>query len=448
VNRRQRVLVVDDEPNIGLSLRLILEGEGFGVSIAHSVAEFHALRASARADVYLLDVRLPDGNGIDVLRALRQANDLTPVIMISGHATVRDAVEATRTGAYDFLEKPLARDRVLLVIRNVLERSALERENQRFRELIGDAPRMIGESPAFRRAVDEATQVARSDISVLLTGESGTGKELLAAHIHRESPFAANAFVKVNCAAIPNELIESELFGHEKGAFTGAAAARRGRFELADGGSIFLDEVGDLQEASQAKLLRVLQDGEFQRLGSERSIKVSVRVISATNRQLDALVGDGRFRRDLFYRLSVVPIQVPPLRERVEDVRALAEYFLADHCVRNNFRPKTIEDEVFAVLEHYDWPGNVRELRNTIERMAILTPGDRIPVDSVPLEIRTGKPRASTLQGTRDAAERERLVQALEQTNWNVSSAARALGIERTHLHKRLKALGLSRDAS
>jgi two-component system nitrogen regulation response regulator NtrX len=442
------VLVVDDEPNIGLSLRLILEGEGFGVSIAHSVAEFQALRASARADVYLLDVRLPDGNGIDVLRALRQANDLTPVIMISGHATVRDAVEATRTGAYDFLEKPLARDRVLLVIRNVLERSALERENQRFRELIGDAPRMIGESPAFRRAVDEATQVARSDISVLLTGESGTGKELLAAHIHRESPFAANAFVKVNCAAIPNELIESELFGHEKGAFTGAAAARRGRFELADGGSIFLDEVGDLQEASQAKLLRVLQDGEFQRLGSERSIKVSVRVISATNRQLDALVGDGRFRRDLFYRLSVVPIQVPPLRERVEDVRALAEYFLADHCVRNNFRPKTIEDEVFAVLEHYDWPGNVRELRNTIERMAILTPGDRIPVDSVPLEIRTGKPRASTLQGTRDAAERERLVQALEQTNWNVSSAARALGIERTHLHKRLKALGLSRDAS
>jgi two-component system nitrogen regulation response regulator NtrX len=447
MTRRHKVLVVDDEPNIGLSLRLILEGEGFGVSIAHSVAEFQALRASGRADVYLLDVRLPDGNGIDVLRALRQTNDSTPVVMISGHATVRDAVDATRNGAFDFLEKPLARDRVLLVIRNALERSALERENQRFRELIGDAPRMIGSSAEFRRVVEEATQVARSDVSVLLTGESGTGKELLAAHIHRESPFAANAFIKVNCAAIPNELIESELFGHEKGAFTGAAATRRGRFELADGGSIFLDEVGDLQEASQAKLLRVLQDGEFQRLGSERSIRVSVRVISATNRQLDALVTDGRFRRDLFYRLSVVPIRVPALRERVADIRPLAEYFLADHCVRNNFRPKTIEEAVFTLLEQYEWPGNVRELRNTVERMAILTPGDRIPAASVPLEIRMpGKPRTSGLQGTRDSAERDRIVQALEQSNWNVSSAARALGIERTHLHKRLKALGLSRE--
>jgi two-component system nitrogen regulation response regulator NtrX len=306
---------------------------------------------------------------------------------------------------------------------------------------------MIGASPAFRRAVDEASQVARSDVSVLLTGESGTGKELLAAHIHRESPFAANAFIKVNCAAIPNELIESELFGHEKGAFTGAAAARRGRFELADGGSIFLDEVGDLQEASQAKLLRVLQDGEFQRLGSERSIRVGVRVISATNRELDALIADGRFRRDLFYRLSVVPIRVPALRERTEDIPALAEYFLADHCARNNFRPKQIDDEVLPILERYDWPGNVRELRNTVERMAILASGERITASSIPLEIRVpSRPRTSSLQGTRDGAERDRIVQALEQSNWNVSGAARALGIERTHLHKRLRALGLSRE--
>ena len=447
--RRPKVLVVDDEPNIGLSLRLILEGEGFGVSVAHSLAEFHALRASVRADVYLLDVRLPDGNGIDALRTLRQTNDPAPVIMISGHATVRDAVEATRTGAFDFLEKPLARDRVLVVIRNALERSSLERENERYRDLIGDGPRMIGSSPEFRRAVDAATQVARSDVSVLLTGESGTGKELLAAHIHRESPFAANAFIKVNCAAIPNELIESELFGHEKGAFTGAAAARRGRFELADGGSIFLDEVGDLQEASQAKLLRVLQDGEFQRLGSERSIRVSVRVISATNRDLDALVADGRFRRDLFYRLSVVPLRVPALCERVKDIRELAAYFLADHCARNNFRPKSMDDDVLPILEGYAWPGNVRELRNTVERMAILTPGDRITAASVPLEIRMpAKTRASSLQETRESAERDRIVQALEQSNWNVSSAARALGIERTHLHKRLKALGLSREVN
>jgi len=306
---------------------------------------------------------------------------------------------------------------------------------------------MIGGSAEFRQAVDAATRVARSDLSVLLTGESGTGKELLAAHIHRESPVAANAFVKVNCAAIPNELIESELFGYEKGAFTGAASARRGRFELADGGSIFLDEVGDLQEASQAKLLRVLQDGEFQRLGSERTQRVSVRVISATNRDLETLVAEGRFRRDLYYRLSVVPLHVPALRERIQDLGELASYFLAEHCARNNFRPKTLDADVVDVLAKYDWPGNVRELRNVIERMAILTPDDRITISSIPLEIRSPKgQQQSSLHAIRDAAERERIVKALEQANWNVSSAARALGIERTHLHKRLRALGLSRE--
>lgn len=444
MTRKHRILVVDDEPNIGLSLRLILEGEGYGVTVADSVRSFHAQRGLARADLYLLDVRLPDGNGIEVLRELREGNDLTPVIMISGHATVRDAVEATRSGAFDFLEKPLARDRVLVVIRNALERLTLERENQRFRELLGDGPSMIGGSAEFRQAVDAATRVARSDLSVLLTGESGTGKELLAAHIHRESPVAANAFVKVNCAAIPNELIESELFGYEKGAFTGAATARRGRFELADGGSIFLDEVGDLQEASQAKLLRVLQDGEFQRLGSERTQRVSVRVISATNRDLETLVAEGRFRRDLYYRLSVVPLRVPALRERIQDLGELASYFLAEHCARNNFRPKALDDEVVAVLARYDWPGNVRELRNVIERMAILTPDDRITISSIPLEIRSPKgQQPSSLHAIRDAAERDRIVKALEQANWNVSSAARALGIERTNLHKRLRALGL-----
>jgi two-component system nitrogen regulation response regulator NtrX len=449
VSRRRRVLVLDDEPNIGSSLRLILEGEGFAVSIARSIAELRALGVTARADVYLVDVRLPDGNGIDVLQTLRQANDPTPVIMISGHATVRDAVEATRAGAFDFLEKPLARDRLLVVIRNALERRDLERTNEQLRERIGDAPQMVGSSLEFRETVEAATRVARSDVSVLLTGESGTGKELLAAHIHRESPFAGNAFVKVNCAAIPNELIESELFGHEKGAFTGASTARRGRFELADGGTIFLDEVGDLQEASQAKLLRVLQDGEFQRLGSERTTRVNVRVISATNRDLEALVTEGRFRRDLFYRLSVVPLRVPALRERIQDIRPLTRYFLADHCARNNFRPKALDDDVLPMLERYDWPGNVRELRNIVERMAILTTGDRITVSSVPLEIRLpAKIAASSLQTTRDSAERDRIVQALDQSNWNVSSAARALGIARTHLHKRLRALGISRDVT
>jgi two-component system, NtrC family, nitrogen regulation response regulator NtrX len=444
---RRHIVIVDDEPNIGLSLRLILEGEGYRVSICDSAARFLAQRAAARADLYLLDVRLPDGNGIDLLRSLRQSDDSTPAVMISGHATIRDAVEATQSGAFDFLEKPLARDRVLLVVKNALERSELQRENQRFRELVGDGPRMIGRSELFHRAVTQATQVARSDAGVLLTGESGTGKELLAEHIHRESPFASRPFVKVNCAAIPTELIESELFGHEKGAFTGAAGLRRGKFELADGGSIFLDEVGDLHEASQAKLLRVLQGGEFQRLGGEQSIRVAVRVIAATNRRLDELIAEGKFRQDLFYRLNVVPIRVPPLRERREDMRDLAVYFLAEFCARNNFRPKTMDNDVLPFLERYEWPGNVRELRNTVERMAILTPGNRITSDAIPMEIRL--PSSSSpagLQGVRDAAERERIVQALDQTNWNVSGAARILGVERTNLHKRIRALGLSRE--
>jgi two-component system nitrogen regulation response regulator NtrX len=445
--RARHILIVDDEPNIGRSLRLILEGEGYSVTVCESVAKFHAQRHQARADLYLLDVRLPDGNGIDLLRSLRQSDDATPAVMISGHGTIRDAVEATRSGAFDFLEKPLARDRVLLVTKNALERSDLQRENQRFRELVGDAPRMIGTSAAFRHAVDQAAQVARSDVSVLLSGESGTGKELLAAHVHRESPFASGPFVKVNCAAIPNELIESELFGHEKGAFTGAASLRRGRFELADGGTIFLDEIGDLHEASQAKLLRILQDGEFQRVGGEQPIRVSVRVISATNRRLDELVATGAFREDLFYRLSVVPIRVPALRERLQDIDALVTYFLAEFCARNNFRAREIDPDVIPALERYGWPGNVRELRNVVERMAILTRGDRITVESIPVEVRLFQsPRpAAGLQEVRDSAERERIRQALDQTDWNVSGAARLLGTERTSLHKRLRALGLRR---
>jgi two-component system nitrogen regulation response regulator NtrX len=447
VTRKRHVVVIDDEPNIGLSLRLILEGEGYRVTTCESVATFEAQRRPAWADLYLLDVRLPDGNGINLLQSLKREDDATPVVMISGHGTIRDAVEATRSGAFDFLEKPLGRDRVLVVVRNAIDRSELQRENQRFRDLVGDGPQMVGRSAAFQRALADATRVAKSDAGVLLTGESGTGKELLAAHVHRESRFASRPFVKVNCAAIPTELIESELFGHEKGAFTGADRLRRGKFELADGGSIFLDEVGDLHEASQAKLLRVLQDGEFHRVGGEQPVRVTVRVIAATHRRLDQMVAVGTFRQDLFYRLSVVPVRVPALRERPEDVRDLAEYFLSDFCVRNNFRPKTLDDEVLSALERHAWPGNVRELRNAVERMAILSPESRISIESVPVEIRSpAAPQAAGLHGVRDAAERARIAEALEQTNWNVSGAARLLGIERTNLHKRIRALGLSRE--
>ena len=445
----KRVLIVDDEENIGRSLRMILEREGYAVNICKTVAEFGRHPDRERADAYLFDMKLPDGNGIDLLKVVKQNGAGSPAIMISGHGTIADAVEATRAGAFDFLEKPLSRDRVLLALRHALDHSTLKQENERLRELVGGAPRMIGGSPAWQRAVEQASMAARSDARVLLIGESGTGKELLAAHIHNSSPFAAGPFVKVNCAAIPTELLETELFGHEKGSFTGATASRRGKFELADGGTIFLDEVGDLHGASQAKLLRVLQEGEFHRVGGEQIIKVSVRVISATNRDLGGMVAQEKFREDLYYRLSVVPIRVPALRERPHDIKLLASYFLEEFCARNNFRPKALDDSVFPLLESYGWPGNARELRNVIERMAILTPGERLTRDSIPVEIRVQREAGpkSTIQEARESAEREHILRALEESNWNVSGAARALGMERTNLHKRIRALGLVRGS-
>src|ERR1051325_9525151 len=349
----KRVLIVDDEENIGRSLRMILEREGYGVNVCRSVAEFGGHPDAGRADADLFDMKPPAGHGIDLLKAVRQNGPSSPAIMISGHGTIADAVEATRAGAFDFLEKPLSRDRVLLADKNAIEEANLRQENERLRELVGGAPKMIGSTPAWSRAVEQASMAPRSDARVLLIGQSGTGKELMAAHIHNSSPFSSGPFVKVNCAAIPTELIETELFGHEKGSFTGATASRRGKFELADGGTIFLDEVGDLHGASQAKLLRVLQEGEFHRVGGEAIIKVSVRVVSATNRDLAAMVEAEKFREDLYYRLSVVPIRVPALRERPHDIRLLSEYFLEEFCVRNNFKRKMLDESVFAMLESY-----------------------------------------------------------------------------------------------
>jgi len=443
---QKRILIVDDEENIGRSLKLILEREGYAVTVCLCVAEARA--HPHRPDAYLVDVRLPDGSGIDLVRWLR-ANDVdAPILMISGHGTIADAVEATRAGAFDFLEKPLSREKVLLSLKHALEQSKLREENRRLREIAG-SPRMVGFGAAFVRVLEQAEMAARSDARVLLTGESGTGKELLAAYVHAESPFANGPFVKVNCAAIPTELIESELFGHEKGAFTGATSARRGKFELADGGTLFLDEVGDLHAASQAKLLRVLQEGEFHRVGGEQAIKVAVRVISATNRDLQELVGQQKFREDLYYRLCVVPIRVPALRERREDIRELVEYFLAEFCARNNFKPKSLDSEVIETLEDHHWPGNIRELRNTVERMAILTRGDALTAESIPVEIRLSRgasPPKGNLREAKESAEREHILRALDEAKWNVSSAARALGMERTNLHKRIRALGLTRE--
>ena len=443
----KRILILDDEENIGRSLRLILEREGYVVTICRSGHEFRLSNERERAGAILLDVRLPDASGIDLLRELRLADIQAPVIMISGHGTIADAVEATRAGAFDFLEKPLSRDRVLLSLERAFEQATLKEENARLKELAPTPHKMIGASGAFKQIVDQATLAARSDARVLFIGESGTGKELLAAHIHEASPFASGPFVKVNCAAIPHELIESELFGHEKGAFTGATTVRRGKFEMADGGTLFLDEVGDLAAASQAKLLRVLEEGEFHRLGGERTVHVSVRVVAATNRDLNQMVTEGKFRGDLYWRLAGVPLRVPSLRERVEDIEALAEYFLEEFSRRNNFRKRGFSRESLVLLKGYNWPGNVRELRNTVERMAILAPDDELHDTDVPLEIRFRAAEAgpNMLEEARRSAERDQIMRALTDTRWNVSRAARSLGLERTNLHKRIRALGLRR---
>jgi two-component system nitrogen regulation response regulator NtrX len=427
---------------------MILEREGYQVNAVNSAAEMRAFPEKGRIDLFLMDVRLPDAGGIDLLRELQASEITAPVIMISGHATIADAVAATRAGAFDFLEKPLGRDRVMVAVKNALEQGTLKLENRRLREAVGPGTKMIGSSPAFMRALEQAGMAARSDARVLLVGESGTGKELLAAHIHDASPFAAGPFVKVNCAAIPGELIESELFGHEKGSFTGATSMRRGKFELADGGTLFLDEIGDLHANSQAKLLRVLQEGEFHRVGGEQSIRVTVRVVSATNRDLSAMVAQGKFREDLYYRVSVVPIRVPALRERPQDIRPMAEYFLEDFCVRNGFRRKSFHPEVWDAFESCKWPGNARELRNAVERMAILSHDDVLTAAAIPLELRMplrDNGARSSVQEARESAEREHVLRALEEAGWNVSSAARALGMERTNLHKRIRALGLAR---
>ena len=443
----KRILILDDEPNICSSLRLILERAGYATTTAGTIQE--ALAMKEPPDAMLVDVRLPDGSGIDLLRRLRERDQLAPAIMISAHGTIAEAIEATRAGAFDFLEKPLSREKVLLSLKHALEQNSLRLENERLREMVGSRSKMIGSSPAFLRVLEQATMAARSDARILITGESGTGKELLAAHIHEQSPFAAGPFVKVNCAAIPSELLESELFGHERGAFTGAVAARKGKFELADGGTILLDEVGDLQAGSQAKLLRVLQEGEFHRVGGEQTIRVSVRVVSATNRNLAELAAQQKFREDLYYRLCVVPIRMPSLRERPQDIPPMADYFLQEFCERNNFKPRRIDAEVYEALVAYSWPGNARELRNIIERMAILTPEDHIRAESVPVEVRMAKDSApkSNLKEARESAERDHILRALEECGWNVSGAARALGMERTNLHKRIRALGLTRGA-
>src|SRR6266513_1510837 len=381
---KSRILVIDDEAEIRRSVRMILEYEGYEVIEASTGPEGVTLAEREAPDLVFLDIKMPGMDGLDALQRIKALNETLPVVIISGHGTVSTAVEATKAGAFDFIEKPLATERVLVTIRNALDQTRLRDENTSLKRAVEVRHQMVGESPALRQVWDAIKRAAPTNATVLLLGESGSGKELVARSIHRNSLRSRDRFVQVNCAAIPEELIESELFGHEKGSFTGATEKQIGKFEQADHGTIFLDEVGDMSAKTQAKVLRVLQEGEVERLGSARTIKVDVRVIAATNKDLEAEIEKGNFREDLYFRLSVIPIRVPPLRDRPEDIALLVRHYMESFSRENNTRPKRITQAALEALQRYRWKGNIRELRNTVERMIIMTSGDSIDIADLP----------------------------------------------------------------
>jgi two-component system nitrogen regulation response regulator NtrX len=448
----RRVLVVDDEQGVREAMRQLLEYEGIAVHTVDSGGD--ALKAYGEFHPHLvfLDVKMAGLDGLQTLAKLRQLDPGAQVVMISGHGTIQTAVEATQLGAYDFLEKPLDTDRVLLTLRNAFARIALESENERLRTAVADRYEIVGKSPAVRRLLDTIEKVAPTPARVLITGENGSGKELVARAIHRKSPRAEKAFVEVNCAAIPGELIESELFGHMKGSFTGAFADRPGKFEQADGGTLFLDEVGDMSLAAQAKVLRALEEGVVTRIGGSKAVAVDVRVIAATNKDLAQEIAAGRFREDLYYRLNVVPIEVPPLRSRREDIPLLVERFAGDLARAGGVKPKPFHDGALRALAAREWPGNVRELRNTVERVLILSADDSVTAEDV--ERLTGAPAEAamgdlldceTFESFKQAAERTFLLAKLEDNDWNVSETARKLAMPRSNLYKKIVKYGLER---
>ena len=451
---RSTILVIDDEPNILTTVRRALEIEGFHVEVAGNGALGLAKVAEADIDLVLLDVMMPGESGLEILPKIRVASPETIVVMMSGNATIETAVQATKGGAHDFVEKPLSGDKLLITVQNALSFARLRHDNARLRGRVQTDFAMIGKGAAMKTIFDKVAKTAPTNGRVLITGENGTGKELVARAIHEHSRRADGPFVKLNCAAIPSELIESELFGHEKGAFTGATQQRRGKFELADGGTLFLDEIGDMNPSAQAKVLRVLQENELERVGGGETIKVDVRVVAATNKDLSAEIAAGRFREDLFYRLAVVPIELPPLRARREDIPVLVSHFIGQVCADNGRRTKKVAPSAMTLIMQHDWPGNVRELKNVIERLSILTGdaeviteadvGEALPrVKSVKAEFARGTPFKDLVS----AAEREIIMAALEANDHHVSNTARELQLERSHLYKKMRALGIDHRA-
>jgi two-component system nitrogen regulation response regulator NtrX len=444
------ILVVDDEQEVLKSILDILRDEGYRPRGVGDGQE--ALRAIQKAppDLVILDIWMPGIDGLEILEAIKRLHAELPVVMISGHGTIETAVKATKLGAYDYLEKPLDLEKVQLTVRHALDHRRLEWENRALRETLDRRYEIVGESKAIRMLREQILSAAPSNGRVLIRGESGTGKELIARAIHRHSARSDKPFVVVNCAAIPEELIESELFGHERGAFTGATAQRRGKFELADGATIFLDEVADMSLKTQAKVLRVLQEQTFERVGGSESLKVDVRIIAASNKDLVAEIARGAFREDLFYRLTVIPFEVPPLRERQEDIPLLARYFLHWFCQEYGKPDKEMSPEAMELLIEYPWPGNVRELRNVIERMVIMVPSRTIQHFDLTSSLRQSAPRREPL-AVRDASlrearsrwEREFILRRLEENQWNVTRTAERLGVERSNLHRKMRAYGI-----
>ncbi len=448
------LLIVDDEKNILVTLKRALEVEGYGCEVAGGGKLALEVFAQKPVDAVVMDVRMPDLDGLEVLKKMKELRPTTPVLMMSGHGTFETAVAATKLGAYTFIPKPVDREQLLVSVRNALGLKAADEELADLKSQLGTFE-MVGKGPAMQRIYELIRKAAPSEGRVLITGENGTGKELIARAIHLHSRRKEMPFVKLNCAAVPHELIESELFGHERGAFTGAVTARKGKFEAAHGGTLFLDEVGDMPAPMQAKLLRVLQEGELERVGGSETLKVDVRVIAATNKELAKEIEAGRFREDLYYRLNVVPIHAPPLRERRGDIPDLVRAFLSEACARNGKRAMTVSRDGLALLEGYECKGNVRELKNLVERLAILSDGPEISADDVAQALpaaRGGgaapavrfKPGKGFHEMVEDA-EREIIIAALARCKDNVTEAAKLLGLERGHFYKKMKALGLRR---
>ena len=452
---KSRILVIDDDASVRDSLRMILEYDGYECQLARSGQEGVEGVERDTPDLVFLDVKMPGMDGLDVLRKIRENDETVPVVMISGHGTVTTAVEATKLGAFDFLEKPLSTERVKVTIRNALDQRKLRDENRSWRKADRVRHEMVGESSALSRVMEEIQRAAPVRSAVLIQGESGVGKELVARAIHRHSPRAKERFVQVNCAAIPDDLIESELFGHEKGSFTGATEKQIGKFEQADRGTIFLDEVGDMTLKTQAKVLRVLQEGEVERLGSSRTMKVDVRVLAATNKDLDQAIEDSAFREDLYFRLSVLPIKVPPLRERAEDIPQLVRHFSDLFARENNFKPKRFTDSALEGLSQLGWRGNVRELRNSVERLLVMTSGEAVDLPEVQSVLRVDeKPGGSgatatsarTLREFKEISERAFLVGKLRELGWNISKTAEEIDTPRSNLYKKLEQYNISQE--